>query len=106
MAAISHTVAEDVAVPVHDAALPGRLGEELGRALGEPQAGIRDNQPQAGEPALLEVLEERAPARFVLLGALSDAEPALFEPIATSRDTLRTSPAQLRLSTIPSRYTQ
>jgi hypothetical protein len=30
-------VAEDVAVPVHDAALPGGLGEELGGTLGKPQ---------------------------------------------------------------------
>src|SRR5262249_31071233 len=67
-------VAEDVAIPVHDAALPGRLGEELGRALAQPQAGVRDDQPDAGEAALLEVLEERAPARFVLLGPLADAQ--------------------------------
>src|SRR5262245_24499408 len=58
----------------HDAPLPGRLGEELRSALAEPQAGIRDDQPDAGQAALLELLEERAPARLVLFGALADAE--------------------------------
>jgi hypothetical protein len=32
-------------------------------------------------------------------------KPSLFTAIATSSETLRTSPAQLRLSTMPSRYT-
>ncbi len=67
-------VAEDVAVPVHDAALPGRIGEELRSALGEPEACIRDDQSDPCEAALFEVLEERAPARFVLFGTLADAK--------------------------------
>ena len=66
-------VAEDVAVPVHDAALPGGLGEELGGTLGKPQAGVRDDQPDAAQTALLEMPKERAPARFILLGSLADA---------------------------------
>ena len=44
-------MAEDVAVPLHDAPLPGRLGEKLRGALGEPEAGIRDDQPDAGQAA-------------------------------------------------------
>ena len=57
-------VAEDVAVPVHDAALPGGLGEELGGTLGKPQAGVRDDQPDTAQTALLEMTKERAPARL------------------------------------------
>jgi hypothetical protein len=34
-------VTEDVTIPVHDAALPSRLGKELRGALGKPEAGIR-----------------------------------------------------------------
>ena len=63
-------VAEDVAVPVHDAALPGRIGEELRSALGEPEACIRDDQSDAGEAALFEVL------RNELQPALSSLAPS------------------------------
>src|SRR5215510_5363266 len=58
----------------HDAPLPCSFGENLRRALGEPQAGVGDDQPDAGKTPLLEVPEERAPARLVLLGTLTDAE--------------------------------
>jgi len=67
-------VSEDVAVPMHNAALPGRLGEQLGRALGKPDAGIRGDQPDLLETTLLEVLEERTPARLVLLRPLANAK--------------------------------
>src|SRR5262249_37468648 len=67
-------VAEDVAVPVHDAALPSGLGEKLGGTFGKSQAGVRDDQPDPAQTALLEMLEEPAPARLVLLGPLADAE--------------------------------
>ena len=53
---------------------PGGLGEELGGTLGKPQAGVRDDQPDAAQTALLEMTKERAPARLVLLGSLADAE--------------------------------
>jgi hypothetical protein len=43
-------------------------------ALGEPQAGVGDDQPHVSEAALLEMLEEGATAGPVLLGALADAE--------------------------------
>ena len=76
-------------------------------ALGQSDTGIGDDQPHAFEPRFVEMFEECAPDRLVLLGALADAEnlsiPSLFTPIATDSDTLRTSPAQLRLSTMPSR---
>jgi hypothetical protein len=53
-------VAEDIAVPMHNAALPGRIGEELGRALGKTHTGIGYDQPNAVEAALLEMCEECA----------------------------------------------
>src|SRR5262249_11969615 len=66
MAAISRTLvegtAEDVAVLMHDAPLPSGIGKDLDGALGEPEACIRDDQSDAGEPAFFEVLEDRAPA--------------------------------------------
>src|SRR5262245_21416156 len=54
-------VTEDVAVPVHDAPLPGRIRKELCGALGQPNAGIRGDQPDTLQPAFLEMFEERAP---------------------------------------------
>src|SRR2546430_10351800 len=79
MAAISRTlverhVAEDVAIPVHDAPFARQLLEELGGALGKPNAGIRGDQPDTLQPALLEMLEELAPATLVLLRPLANAE--------------------------------
>jgi hypothetical protein len=40
-------VAEDVAIPMHDRALPRRIREGLGRTLGKAQTGIRYDQPHA-----------------------------------------------------------
>src|SRR5262249_50509511 len=64
-------VAEDVAIPLHDdAPLPGSFWKELGRALGnKPNAGTRGDRT-----AFLEMLEERAPTRLILLRPLADAE--------------------------------
>jgi hypothetical protein len=59
---------------MHNAALPGRIGEELGRALGKAHTGIGYDQPNAVEAAFLEMCEECAPASLVLLGAFTDAE--------------------------------
>ena len=59
---------------MNDAALPRCLGEELRGALGKSHSGVRDDQPNAMETASLEVLEERAPARFVFLRPFADAE--------------------------------
>src|SRR5215831_2109793 len=67
-------VTEDVAVPVHDAPLPGRIRKELCGALGKPNAGIRGDQPDTLQPAFLEMLEELAPATLVLLRPLANAE--------------------------------
>jgi hypothetical protein len=43
----SRHVAEDVAVKMHHAALPARIGEELSDALDQAHAGIGDNQLDA-----------------------------------------------------------
>src|SRR6516165_525280 len=67
-------VTEDVAVPVHDAPLPGRIRKELCGALGQPNAGIRGDQPDTLQPAFLEMLEELAPATLVLLRPLANAK--------------------------------
>ena len=67
-------MAEDVAVEVNHASLPQRIGEVLGGALGKPQAGIRDDQPYARQPALLQVLQEPRPTRLVLFGTLTDTQ--------------------------------
>jgi hypothetical protein len=58
----------------HGRDLP-HLGE-LGRALGKPNAGIRGDQPDTLQPTFLEMLEERAPTRLIiiLLRPLADAE--------------------------------
>jgi hypothetical protein len=43
-----------IAVPVHNnTSLPSGVGEELGGALGKPQAGIRDDQADTGEVQML-----------------------------------------------------
>jgi hypothetical protein len=78
---------------MHDAALPSRLGKELGGALGQPHAGVGDDQLDAMETAALEVLEERAPACLVLFGPFADAE----SPSGYHRDNCPDgrSPAQL-----------
>src|SRR5215813_7128830 len=67
-------VTEDVAVPVHDLPLPGRIRKELCGTLGQPNAGIRSDQPDTLQPAFLEMLEELAPATLVLLRPLANAE--------------------------------
>ncbi len=55
-------VAEDVAVPMHDAPLPSHLVEELGSAFGKPDASVGDDQPDTMQAATPEMLEEPAPA--------------------------------------------
>src|SRR5215813_10746529 len=59
---------------MHDAPLPGSLWKELRGALGKPNAGIRGDQPDTLQSAFLEMLEERAPARLILLRPLANAE--------------------------------
>ena len=99
--------AKNIAVQMNHASLPAGVGKELGGALGKSDAGIGDDQPNALEPALLEMLAESRPARLVLLGAFHDAQnlpiTLALTAIATKSETLLTSPAQLRLITMPSR---
>jgi hypothetical protein len=58
----------------HDTPLPGSFWKELGGALGKPNAGIRGDQPDTRQPTFLEMLEERAPTRLILLRPLANAE--------------------------------
>src|SRR5260221_1558348 len=67
-------VTEDVAVPVHDAPLPGSLCKELCGAPGKPNTGIRVDEPDALQAAFLKMLEELAPATLVLLRPFANAE--------------------------------
>src|SRR5260370_612555 len=67
-------VAEGVAVEMHHAAVRAGVGIELGGALDKPHASVRDDQLDAAEAAVLQMIEEGAPTRLVLLGALDDAE--------------------------------
>jgi hypothetical protein len=66
-------VAEDVAVKMNHAPLPAGLGEEMGGALDQADAGVGHDQLDAAQTAFLEVSEEGAPTGFVLPGALNDA---------------------------------
>ena len=52
--------AEDVAVEVHHAALPARLGKVLGGALDQAHAGIGDDQLDAAQAAFFEMAQEGA----------------------------------------------
>src|SRR4029077_9670546 len=70
----SRHMAEDVAIEVHHAALPARLGEVLRYALDQAHAGVGDDQLDAAQAAFLEMAQKAAPAGLVLLGALDDAE--------------------------------
>ena len=54
--------------------MPSRVGKELCSALGKSDAGIRGDQTNPFQATFLEMLEERAPARFVLLGTFADAK--------------------------------
>ena len=60
-----------------DTPLPGHVGKELGGALGQSDTGIGDDQPQALELPVLEMFEESALARPILLSSLADAENLL-----------------------------
>ena len=60
-------VAEHIPVPMHDAALPLRLGVARSRGLNQAQTGITDDQADAGESARFEVAEQALPALQVLL---------------------------------------
>src|SRR5215467_3515149 len=48
--------------------------KELRGTLGKPNAGIRGDQPDTLQSAFLEMLEERAPARLILLRPLANAK--------------------------------
>jgi hypothetical protein len=67
-------MAEDVAVEMHHAALPARVGQIVGDAFDEATARVRDDQLHAAQAPVDQVAQEGRPAGLVLLGALADAE--------------------------------
>ena len=67
-------VAEDVAVEMHHAALVARFRQEIRDALDKASAGVGNDQLHALEAAVDQMAQKRRPARFVLLGALADAQ--------------------------------
>jgi hypothetical protein len=67
------------------AALPAGFRKVLGGTLDQAHAGVGDDQLDAVQAALLEMAQEGAPARLVLLGALDDAKN-LAVAVAVDRD--------------------
>ena len=65
---------EDVAVKMNGAALPLCIGQEFFNALGQPPAGIRDDQFHTLQAPIDQMTQERRPARLVLFGALANAQ--------------------------------
>jgi hypothetical protein len=103
-------MAEDVAVEMHDAALPAGVRQHLRGALDEAATGVRDDRLPAPPSAIHEVargnaarpdLSSLAPSRMPGISRY----PSEFTPMATGSGTLRTSPARLRFMTMPSRNT-
>src|ERR1700735_790798 len=83
------------------------LDAEARDALDKAPAGVGNDQLHALQAAVDQMAQKRRPAGFVLLGAFADpqdlAKPSELTAEATSSETLRTSPAQLRFMTMPSR---
>jgi hypothetical protein len=83
----------------------------LSQAPDQAAAGVGDDELDTLQASILEMVEKGAPAGLVLLGAIADAQdrPETFlvdtDGDQTSTESCRTSPAQARLSTRPSRYT-
>ena len=100
-------VAEDIAVEMNHAALPSRLGQVLRRAFRQAAAGIGNDQLHPFEATIDQVAQKGGPAGFVLLGTLADTrspgKTSELTALATSSETLRTSPAHVRFMTMPSR---
>src|SRR4029077_20886722 len=100
-------VAEDVPIKMHHAALPSRLGQVLGRALHEAAAGIeminrtpvRPRSTRCRRNADHPDLSSLAPSQIPRISR----KPSELTALATSSETLRTSPAQLRFITMPSK---
>ena len=92
---------------MNHAALPLCVWQILSSALHQAAAGIRDDEPHALEAAIDQVAQERRPPGLVLLGTFADAQnlPKTLglTALATSSETLRTSPAQVRFITMTSR---
>jgi hypothetical protein len=93
-------------MPVYNTPWPGSLWKNSA-ALGKPQTGVRDDQSNSLQPHLLRCLRNALQPALPSLPPLQmpriSRKPWVLTPMATSKETLRTSPAQLRLSTMLSK---
>jgi hypothetical protein len=100
-------VAEDVAIEMHHAALVARLRQEIRDALDKAPAGVGNDQLHALEAAVDQDGAETPTSRICPPSPSQipriSRNPSELTAEATSSETLRTSPAQLRFMTIPSR---
>lgn len=71
---------EDIAVEMHDTALPAGLRQILGYALDQAPASVRGDQLDTLEPAVEQMAQEPRPAGLVLLGPLADAQNLAITP--------------------------
>lgn len=98
-------MAEDVAIEMYHAALVAGLRQEIRDALDKASAGVASCTPlrprstrcrrNADQPDLSSLAPSQMPR--------ISRNPSELTAEATSSETLRTSPAQLRFMTIPSR---
>ena len=89
-----------IPVKMHCAPLPQCFGIKLPEAFHQPQTLVRNEQPHAFQPPFFQVPQECRPTRLVFFRSFRYGQyfpkPSSFTPIATSSDTFRTSPPQLR----------
>ena len=65
---------QDIAVVVDGTALPARIREVFAQALDQTATGVRDDEFDTLQAAVLQVLEKGAPASFVFLRAFADTQ--------------------------------
>ena len=94
---------ENVAIPMDHAALPFCLREEVPDDFVQAEAFIRNDQPHAFQPAVLQIAQKVAPGLLVLAASLGDAQNLTVS--MTSTETFWTSPPQLRFRYTPSTNT-
>ena len=68
------THGENISIPVHNAALPFGLREEIADDFIQPQTFIRNDQPHSFESTLFQVTQEVAPGFLVFTAAFGHAK--------------------------------
>src|ERR1700733_5500164 len=98
-----------VAIKMHRAALPQRFRVKLSQALHQPRHLSETNSRTPASPRSFKCRRKAVQLAWSSLApsatASTSRKPSAFTPIATSSDTFRTSPPQLRFSHSPSRNT-